>query len=72
MVDFSPFPVEHLPAVANVPAHGDTFISGVMDEKRRIILCINQSSSNGGLFCISAFKLHRHAASLSKAITGNP
>ena len=25
-----------------------------------------------GLFCISAFKLHRHAASLSKAITGNP
>jgi hypothetical protein len=58
--------------MANVPTHGDAFISGVIHEKCRIIFSINLPSSNGGLFCISAFKLHRHAASLSKAITGNP
>lgn len=38
--------------MANVPAHGELFIGGVMDEKRRIILHINLPSSNGGLFHI--------------------
>ena len=52
---------EHLPAVANIPAYGDTFISGVMDEKRRIILCINQSSSNGGLFVYQHTEIHLYA-----------
>lgn len=42
--------------MTNVPAHGELFIDGVMDEKRRIIFHINLPSSNGGLLHIRAKK----------------
>jgi hypothetical protein len=48
--------------MANVPAHGELFIGGVMDEKRRIILYINLPSSNGGLFAYPHEEIHRYAA----------
>ena len=57
--------------MANVPAHGELFIGGVMDEKCRIILHIDLPSSNGGLFAYQHTEMHRHAASLSSANSGN-
>ena len=63
--------VEHLPSVTNVPAHGELFIGGVMDEKCRIILHINLPSSNGGLFAYQHTEMHRHAASSSRTNNGN-
>ena len=40
-------------------------IGGVMDEKCRIIFCINLPSNNGGLFAYQHTEMHRHAASPS-------
>ena len=40
-------------------------IGGVMDEKCRIIFCINLPSNNGGPFAYQHTEMHRHAASPS-------
>ena len=55
--------------MANVPAHGELFIGGVMDEKCRIIFCINLPSSNGGLLAYLYEEVHRYTVSLSISIT---
>jgi hypothetical protein len=57
--------------MANVPAHGELFIGGVMDENCRIIFSINLPSSNGGLFAYPHEEMHRHAASSSCTNNGN-
>ena len=58
-------------SMTNVPAHGELFIGGVMDEKCRIILHINLPSSNGGLFSYPAKPQHR-AAPLHISIIRRP
>ena len=53
-------------SMANVPAHGELFGGGVMDEKCRIILHINLLSSNGELFSYQHVEMHCYTASLNK------
>jgi hypothetical protein len=54
-------------SMTNVPAHGNMFIGGVMDEKCRIILHIDLPSSNGGLFAYQHTEMHCHIALLDTA-----
>lgn len=56
----SPQPTSYVPKPKKKKASG-----GVMDEKCRIIFCINLPSNNGGPFAYQHTEMYRHAASPS-------